>query len=243
MNRDIAHQPLVSVVIPSWDHGAELMECLASLEAQTYRPYEAVVVDDGSTDDTAERIAQFRSSCPFQFIQLAENKGAAAARNLGAKRSKGSLLLFLDADAVLRPHAIARMVEELRKHPEADFTYSSFRFGWKLFKSRPFDVKVLRKVPYIHTTSLLRREAFPGFDETLKKFQDWDLWLSVSEKGSTGIWIPEELFSIKVRRQGMSRWLPSFFHKLPWQLIGWMPRELRNYRKWEKVVKEKHRIA
>lgn len=243
MNRDVAHQPLVSVIIPSWNHGAELMECLASLEAQTYRPFEVIVVDDGSKDDTARRIAQFRSSYPLHFVQLVENKGAAAARNLGAKRSQGELLLFLDADAQLRPHTISRMAEELQKHPEIDFVYSSFRFGWKLFKGRPFDVKFLRKIPYIHTTSLLRREKFPGFDESLKKFQDWDLWLTVSEQGSKGLWIPEELFAIKVRREGMSRWLPAFFHKLPWQLIGWMPRELRNYRRWEKVVKEKHGIG
>jgi glycosyltransferase involved in cell wall biosynthesis len=219
------------------------MDCLAALEAQTYRPIDVVVVDDGSTDDTAQRIASFRGSFPLQFIQLTENKGAAAVRNLGARRSEGSLLLFLDADVVLRPHAIARMVEELRKHADAAFVYSSFRFGWKLFKSRPFDADILRKMPYIHTTSLLRRKAFPGFDESLKKFQDWDLWLTVAERGGTGIWIPEELFSIKVRREGMSRWLPSLFHKLPWQMIGWMPRELRNYRKWERVVKEKHGIG
>lgn len=243
MNRDISHQPLVSVIIPTWNHGEELMACLASLEAQTYRPFEVIVVDDASTDDTAERIEQFRSSFPFRFIQLDMNKGAAVARNLGAKRCEGELLLFVDADAEIRPHMIARMVEELEKHPEIDFVYSSFRFGWKFFKSRPFDVKFLRKMPYIHTTSVIRRSAFPGFDESLQKFQDWDLWLTVSERGSRGLWIPEELFSIKIRREGMSRWLPAFVHKLPWQLIGWMPRELRNYRKWEKIVKEKHAIT
>ncbi len=243
MNRDVAHRPLVSVVIPSWNHRDELIECLATLDVQTYRPFEVIVVDDGSTDGTAERMSHVRASYPFRFIQLTENKGASAARNLGAKRSEGELLLFVDADAELRPHAIERMVTELMAHPNADFVYSSFRFGWKLFKSLPFDVKVLRDIPYIHTTSLMRRTVFPGFDESLKKFQDWDLWLTVTERGSKGVRIPEELFSIKLRREGMSHWLPSFAHKLPWKWIGWMPRELRNYRKWEKVVKTKHRIG
>ncbi|MBD3251049.1 glycosyltransferase [Candidatus Uhrbacteria bacterium] len=243
MNRDVTHQPLVSVVIPSWNHGEELISCLMSLEAQTYRPFEVVVVDDASTDDTQDRLKHIRVSYPLRSIQMEENRGAAVARNLGARRCEGAYLLFVDADAELRPHMIERMVRELQQRTGVDFIYSSFRFGWKPFKSRSFDAKALRRMPYIHTTSLLRRSAFPGFDESLKKFQDWDLWLTMSERGSKGYWIPEELFTLKVRREGMSRWLPSVVHKLPWQLIGWMPRELRNYRKWEKVVKDKHGIV
>lgn len=243
MNREQSPRTLISVIIPTWNHGEELMRCLASLDTQTYRPFEVVVVNDGSTDDTAERMQSFRSSFPLRYVELVQNKGASTARNVGEKRSTGDLLLFMDADAELRPHALERMARELEAHPEVDFVYSSFRFGWKLFKSRPFSKEVLRKMPYVHTTSLLRREAFPGFDESLKKFQDWDLWLSIAERGGRGRWISEELFAIKTRKEGMSRWLPAFFHKLPWQWIGWMPRELRNYRKWERIVKEKHQIG
>lgn len=235
-------KPLVSVIIPTYNHEAELMECLKSIAIQSYRPFEVIVVDDGSTDRTRERLRETRTWFDMEIVELGSNQGAAVARNRGKERSRGSLLLFVDADADLRPHAIERMATELATHPDADFVYSSFRFGWKLFRSRPFSADDLRKSPYIHTTSLLRREKFPGFDESLKKFQDWDLWLTIAERGGKGIWVPEELFSLKVRRQGMSRWLPSFFHRLPWQIIGWMPRELRNYRKWERIVKEKHQI-
>jgi glycosyltransferase involved in cell wall biosynthesis len=242
MQNHLPAAPLVSVIIPSWNHGPELMRCLASLESQTYGSFEVIVVDDGSTDGTADMVKNFKHSFPLDYVRLERNAGASAARNAGERRSRGELLMFADADAELRPHAIERMAAELEKHPECDFAYSSFRFGWKKFGSRPFDAKALRRIPYIHTTSMLRRRAFPGFDESLKKFQDWDLWLTMSERGSTGSWIPEVLFSIKARRLGMSRWLPSFFHKLPWECIGWAPRELRNYRKWEKVVKEKHGI-
>ena len=242
MNRG-GERPLVSVVIPTWNHKEELVACLESLNVQTYRPFEAIVVDDGSTDGTAERMSHVRVSYPLRYIQFVENKGASAARNLGAKRSEGEYLLFVDADAELRPHAIERMANVLREQEDVDFVYSSFRFGWKLFKSRAFDPEILRTMPYIHTTSMLRRSVFPGFDESLKKFQDWDLWLTVTERGGRGLWIPEELFVLKVRREGMSHWLPAFVHKLPWQLIGWMPRELRNYRKWERIVKKKHGIG
>lgn len=234
--------PLVSIIIPAWNHGRELMDCLKSIEAQTYRPLEVIVVDDGSTDDTQARLLSFQSSLPFKFIRFDQNRGAAAARNAGARLTSGDYLLFVDADALLRPIAIRRMLETLEARPDASFSYSSFRFGWKKFKSRPFDATALRLRPYIHTTALIRREAFPGFDESLKKFQDWDLWLTVTERGGTGVWIPEGLFKISVGRKGMSRWLPSVFHVLPWERIGWMPRELKNYRYWERVVKEKHGI-
>ena len=243
MNRDVSHLPLVSVIVPTWNHGKELIHCLSSLEKQTYRPFEVIVVDDGSTDQTDVLLKGERYSFPFQYIQLDHNKGASYARNLGARRAKGSLLLFVDADATLRPHAIKRMVTELLKHRDATFVYSSFRFGWKRFRSRVFDPQILRKMPFIHTTALLRKEAFPGFDESLQKFQDWDLWLTIADRGGIGLWIPEELFVITVRSEGMSKWLPSFFHKIPWNWLGWMPGEMKKYRYWEDIVKKKHGIV
>lgn len=236
-------QPLISVIIPSWNHGDNLLACLMSLEGQTHRSFEVIVVDDGSTDGSAERVRQFRASYLLRLVELETNMGAAVARNRGFRYANGEYVIFLDADANPRPHMLERMFSELQKHQEADFVYSAFRFGWKLFKGRPWSAEELRKRPYIHTSSLMRKRAFPGFDETLKKFQDWDLWLTMAERGSRGIWIPEELFSLSVRRGGMSKWLPSIVHKLPWHHFGFMPRELRNYRKWEKVVKEKHEIA
>lgn len=234
--------PLVSVIIPTWNHLPELLECLKSLARQTYTTFEVIVVDDGSTDGTAERMQGYMAPFPLRVHLMPHNRGAAAARNEGAKLAKGEGLLFLDADAVLVPHAIQQMVQVLLDHPEAAFAYSSFRFGWKQFRSRAFDVAELRKRPYIHTTSLMRKAAFPQFDESLKKFQDWDLWLTIAERGGMGIWIPEELFRIKVRREGMSRWFPSFFHVLPWQWIGWMPQEIERYRHWMKIIKQKHHI-
>ena len=236
-------RPLVSIVIPTWNHGPELMECLKSIAIQTYRPFEVIVVDDGSNDGTVARLKATPTWFDLDLVELGSNIGAAAARNRGALKADGSLLLFVDADAELRPHALERMVQKLHDNPEVDFAYSSFRFGWKLFRSRPFDADALRQAPYIHTTSLIRRPKFPGFDESLKKFQDWDLWLAIVARGGRGVWIPEELFSLKVRREGMSRWLPSFIHRIPWELLGWMPRELRNYRRWERIVKAKHGIA
>lgn len=235
-------KPLISIVIPAWNHGAELIQCLASLEVQTYSPFEVIVVDDASTDDTQVKLKSVHPRYPLKTIRLEKNGGAPAARNRGAKEASGDYLLFLDADIELRPHALESMLQALIRS-DAVFAYPSFRFGWKLFKGFTFDSELLKKMPYIHTSALIRRSIFPGFDESLKKFQDWDLWLTIVEKGGKGIWIPEVLFSVKTRKEGMSQWLPSLFHAVPWHWVGWMPKELMKYRHWEEVVKKKHKIV
>lgn len=236
------NRPLISIIIPSWNHGPELVRCLASLEAQTYRNIEVIVVDDASTDGTEERLRNSHTRFPLKVIRFDQNQGSPAARNRGEKEAQGSFILFLDADVELRPHALDTLMKALERSG-VQFAYSSFRFGWKLFRGYPFDVERLKRMPYVHTSALMRREAFPGFDESLKKFQDWDLWLTVVERGGTGVWVPEMLFTVKVRKEGMSRWLPSLFHVFPWRWFGWMPKELQKYRKWERIVKEKHGIV
>jgi glycosyltransferase involved in cell wall biosynthesis len=218
------------------------MHCLASLEAQTYHNIEVIVVDDASTDTTQERLRSAHTRFPLKVIRLEENHGAPAARNRGEKEAQGTYLLFLDADVELRPHALDVLMKALDQSG-AQFAYSAFRFGWKLFRGYPFDAERLKHMPYIHTSALMRREVFPGFDESLKKFQDWDLWLTVVERGGKGVWVPELLFTVEVRKEGMSRWLPSIFHVFPWRWFGWMPKELQKYRKWEKILKEKHGIT
>ena len=115
-------------------------------------------------------------------------------------------------------------------------------WGAKRFRLQPFDREALKKQNYIHTSSLLRRSAFPGFDETLKKFQDWDLWLTMVERGSKGVWIDRELYHIEPREQGISRWLPKIAYMIPWHRLGFQPKEIGRYREAETVVRKKHRI-
>ena len=233
--------PLVSIIIPAFNHKDVLEACLKSIEAQTYSNLEIIVVDDGSTDGTEAAFATRASSCSYRFVRQ-ENRGAPAARNAGARMANGPFLIFVDADVTLREDAIEWMMKTLEEHPAASFVYSSFRFGGKRFRVGPFDPDALRRGPLIHTTSLIRKDAFPGFDELLKKFQDWDLWLTIIEKGGTGVWIPEELFQVSTRRDGISLWLPSFTHRIPWPIFGWMPQEIARYREWETVIKKKHHI-
>jgi hypothetical protein len=129
------------------------------------------------------------------------------------------------------------MLLALKSDNEASFVYSSFKWGWKKFKLWPFDSEKLKQMPYIHTSSLIRREVFPCFDESLKKFQDWDLFLTIVEKGGRGAYIPEVLFTVTVGGT-MSNWLPSFVYKLPWLKL----RGKEKYDDWKKVIQKKHKI-
>lgn len=230
----------LSVIIPVYNHARELRACLASLQRQTYQEFELIIIDDGSTDDVAAVAEQARrdfSSCTFLQQQ---NRGAPAARNRGADVARGDYLLFLDADIILEPNALMQWLQTLEEHPEADFAYSPFYFGWKLMRGIPFDPVRLKQVNYIPTTSLVRAAVFPGFDESLKRFQDWDLWLTLVERGSVGRLIQKALFKVKPRRNGMSAWLPSFVYLLPWRLIPWKPRSIESYFYARKIIKQKH---
>jgi glycosyltransferase involved in cell wall biosynthesis len=231
----------VSVIIPCYNHAATVGKTLASLFAQTFKDIEIIVVDDGSTDDVGAALAPWKDR-----IRLVRqpNSGGPVARNRGFRESSGESVMFLDADAILREDAIEKMRSALESHPEAAYAYASCVIGWKRFRLWPFDAARLRRHNYIHTGSLIRREAFTRFDESLKRFQDWDLWLTMLEQGKVGVWVPETLFRFRdARRKGISSWLPSFMYAIPWKRLGWMPRRVREYETAAEVIRRKHRLT
>jgi glycosyltransferase involved in cell wall biosynthesis len=109
----------VSVVIPCFNQGRFLGEALQSLDAQTRLPTEVVVVDDGSTDETASVARRFAR---VTLVQR-PHQGLAAARNVGIAATSGEYLVFLDADDRLRPEALATGMRELDEHPDCAFVY------------------------------------------------------------------------------------------------------------------------
>lgn len=232
----------IAVVIPCFNHANILRRTLEGLVKQTLQPREVVVIDDGSSDNPEQVVRDFMPRLPIAFTRLQHTHGAPFARNEGAKLTSGPYLLFLDADAELAPDALGTFLKILQEHPDADFAYSNFLWGAKRFRGRAFDAADLMCRNYIHTSSLIRRSAFPGFDESLKKFQDWDLWLTMAERGSKGVWIDKDLYRIEPRRQGMSRWMPRIAYHIPWRALGFEPKEITRYRDAEAVVRKKHGI-
>lgn len=227
----------ISVIIPVYNHARELEKTLASVFGQTYRPLQVVIVDDGSTDDLETVLARWQEQPELKIVHQ-ENQGAAAARNRGFRASSGELVIFWDADLLAQPRMLEKMVAVLAAKPEISFVYSSFYFGWKKFPGQTFNLEALWQANYIHTTALLRCEHFFGFDESLQKFQDWDLWLTMAEAGHRGYWLNEYLFKIKTRRNGYSNWLPSFIYRFPWLPIP----ALKKYVYWRNVIRKKHHL-
>ncbi|HEY7545941.1 MAG TPA: glycosyltransferase [Blastocatellia bacterium] len=114
---------LVSVIIPCYNQAHFLREALESVIGQTYPHYEVIVVDDGSTDDTQKVSSTFeRVRCLKQ-----KNRGLAAARNAGFEASRGSLVVFLDADDRLLPAALEDGINSLDSHPACAFAYGHVR--------------------------------------------------------------------------------------------------------------------
>jgi len=233
---------LISIIIPVYNHADSLRRSVESILAQTYRPLEIVVIDDGSTDELEKVLLEIVTLANQKQIDIKvihqKNCGAPAARNKGFIESKGEYVIFWDADTIGKPEMLLKMVEALEQHPEASYVYSGFKFGWKNFRGCVFSEDNLRENNYIDTTSLLRREDFIPFDETLKRFQDWDLWLNLLEKNKIGFFIPEILYKkIVSGRIGISQWLPSFVYRLPWKT-----KAVKAYDRAREIILKKHRF-
>lgn len=232
----------ISVIIPVYNHAVALRPCLLSLAKQTVCPKETIIINDGSTDNFEKVIREIIVSEEFKKLNIQvvsqENKGSAAARNRGFAGSTGDLVIFWDADTVAEPLMLEKLQSALLSHPEASYAYCGYKFGFKKMPSRDFDASALRQNNYIDTTSLIRRQDFLGFDEKLKRFIDWDLWLTLLEKNKTGVFVPEILFTKLVgKRKGISQWLPRFAFKLPWQI-----QSVKDFLEARKIVRQKHEI-
>ena len=121
---------LVSVIIPTYNRAGLIGEAIESVRAQTYRPIEIIIADDGSTDDTEAVVGRFAESAGeglnVRYVRQ-ENQGAPAARNRGLLESRGEFIQFLDSDDLLHPDKLSAQVTAMRQEPEADYVFS----GWE----------------------------------------------------------------------------------------------------------------
>jgi len=227
---------MISVIIPVYNTPKELKKCLASLTRQTFKDFEVVVVDDGSTTKlqiTNYKLQNFGLDIKSYEI---EHGGAPRARNYGFSKSSGEYVLFCDADIILKEDCLDKMKKVLGENEKVDFVYSNFKYGWKKFKFWEFDIEKLKQNNYINTCSMVRREKVISWDESLNKFQDWDFWLMVVERGGQGKYIPEILFRADIRRGKISNWLPRIAYKFNFL------KKVKEYNRLKKIIQEKHNL-
>lgn len=166
-----------------------------SLISQTRLPDQIVVVDDGSADGTMDVLR--KNQIPYITSHRA---GQSAARNLGLSKLDTNLVVFLDGDLTLQTNMLGRMEVELEEHPEASFVYSHYdRTGAVAGKvtALPWSLDSLKRGNYISPMSLCRRAHLPNpcFDESLERYEDWDLWLRMGKAGRQGRLVDEVLFT------------------------------------------------
>lgn len=116
------NQMLISIIVPVYNGGKFLPRCLDALNSSTHRSYEIIVVDNGSTDDSAG-ISREKGAT---VLEMPGPAGPAAARNLGAQKARGEILFFVDADVVVEPDSVARVASDFQAHPEIAALFGSY---------------------------------------------------------------------------------------------------------------------
>jgi glycosyltransferase involved in cell wall biosynthesis len=179
---------LVSIVIPVFDGERFLADAIRSVLAQRHRPIEVIVVDDGSSDDSAG--IAYRVGAPVRVWRQA-NAGPPAARNRGLALARGTIVGFLDADDVYAPDKLALQIPRLEAHPECDLVLGGIQYldlvGQEVTSDAVFAALPGDHVALALGCGLFRRSLFDRvgtFDETLRYCDDWDWFLRVREAGA-----------------------------------------------------------
>ncbi|MFZ2196834.1 MAG: glycosyltransferase [Thermodesulfovibrionales bacterium] len=185
--------PLVSIIVRTKDRPQLLMRALRSIIAQTYRPLEVILVNDGGCDLDVEEIKSTLQDVSLNYIRLEKNTGRAHAGNVGLDNAKGEYMGFLDDDDELYSEHISALVPSLKNtdckiaYTDSEIIFGSYNFGTmeftetgrRIFSSKDFsmyDLLVENYIPLI--TILFNKDVFlveKGFDEGFEAYEDWDL--------------------------------------------------------------------
>lgn len=210
--RPLRDQPLVSVVIPCYEQGSFLMECVNSVHAQTYPHLEIIIVDDASSDEVTRAVLNDLSGrLGLKVIRLSENVGASSARQRGCDEAKGRYLLPVDADNRLSTDAIESLVLQLQESGErVGFIYPNQDFFGQRneYTVAPnYNLDTLLEFNYCDTSCLIDRELFDAgiryADGVRWAHEDWDFALTLAERGVRGA--PARGRYLEVRKTGFTR--------------------------------------
>lgn len=183
--------PLVSIIVPSYQQARFLRTALDSILAQEYRPIEVLVLDGGSSDGSREILAGYGNRIWFRSHP---DEGQASAINEGFRRSRGEIVAWLNSDDFYYPGAIRPAVEALLANPEAGLVYGEGNqvdeqgaVKWRFAETVPFDLWRLANVAdyILQPTVFFRRDALFAaglLDESLNWGLDWDLWIRMGSR-------------------------------------------------------------
>lgn len=225
---------LVSIIIPCYNNARYVGQTLESALSQTYPHVEVIVVDDGSTDESAVKILKYKNQ--ITFIQQ-PNRGAPVARNNGLAVAKGAYIKFLDADDILLPESIERQVRQIESLPpeEKSIVYGTVQWidqhnqPTHTYQPRPRKegtckvAHILSENPLtsapLHRKSYL--DAIGGFDEKIPKGQEFDLHLRLVLSGVNFVYYPEKVYlfrehytATRISHLRFSKYPPDTFYHI-----------------------------
>lgn len=202
--------PLVSCIVPCFNGARFIEETIESILAQTHRPLEIIVVDDGSNDDSARRVRSLGGSVRYHHR---ENGGPAAACNSGVALATGDFIAFLEQDDLWLPGKLTRQLAEFEADTRLDYCVTGIQNFWvpalEEEALRWRDHPVMQPVPgYVVQTLLARRRAFERvglFEESLRFACATDWFIRADEAGLRSLLIPEVWTRRRLHEDNFSR--------------------------------------
>ncbi len=231
--------PTVSVVMSVFNGERFVAEAIESILNQTFLDFEFIIIDDGSTDKTAEILARFAKADPRLVLHHHPNQGQVPSLNIGCGLARGRFIARTDADDVALPERFERQIAYLEDHPQVALLGSSItnmdEMGrhlstWALptgneeIRERLFE---LRDIPFCHVTLVFRTEAFRavnGYRRAFAPAEDYDLWLRMAERWKLAN-LPEPL--VKVRRRAQSLSFTNARQQVISRLVAWSASAIR----------------
>jgi glycosyltransferase involved in cell wall biosynthesis len=224
MSIDSIVLPIVSVIIPAYNYAQYLKKAIDSVLAQTYREYEIIVVNDGSTDNSTEILNEYKG---LVYVISQANAGLSAARNSGLNIARGEYIAFLDADDYWYPNALSEMVAYLQKNKRKSLVAGSWcvvdESGAIIKRPQNYNSQIRAEIGFdfyraltfsdlfpIHAL-LIKRQCFETagfFDTELKAMEDWDMWLRIAKCGYKAGLIDTPVACYRIHSGSMSLNIP-----------------------------------
>ena len=201
---------MVSVIVPCYNQAIYLPEALNSLLAQTYQCWEAIVVNDGSPDETEKVALEYtRKDSRIRYV-FKENGGLSSARNKGIELAQGEFILPLDADDIIHPEYMEKAMEAFEDNPFLKLVFCRgvfFGVKNKVWNLRYEGYEELLQRNHIFCSAFFRRSdcmAIGGYDENMRKgHEDWEFFIRLLDENSLVYQIPSPLFYYRVKEQSM----------------------------------------
>ncbi len=199
---------LITIVVPCYNQGNFLDECLSSVHNQSNTNWECIIVDDGSTDETKNKAQEWVNKDDRFSYLYKKNGGLSSARNFGIDRSSGKYILPLDADDKIHKDLVFEFFKIVQTSLEPDLVYFDVEFfGAKrgLYKLPEYDYKVLLTQNCFISGSIFAKKLWyisGGYDTSLEAFEDWDFWIRSLSPESRVVKIEKELYYYRKSQTG-----------------------------------------